>query len=64
MAKQFEWLSDSCYPRKGSKLEKGKKYNCKDYPPLVVAEWVKTRAAKYVEDDPKPKTEEKKKLGG
>ena len=46
--KHFEWLLDSCFPRKGAKLEKGKVYNVGDYPAEVVAEWVKTKAAKYV----------------
>ena len=46
--KHFEWLLDSCSPRKGGRLEKGKIYNVGDYPAEVVAEWVKTKAAKYV----------------
>lgn len=58
MAKQFIWLLDSCVTRKGRKLEKGKTYNVKDHPPEVVEEWVRTKAAKYV-DGPKSKKEEK-----
>lgn len=56
--KQFEWLVDSCFPRKGPKLEKGKVHKTGDYPPHVVEEWVKTKAAKYVTD--KSKKEEEK----
>ena len=51
--KYFEWLLDSCFPRKGPKLEKGKVHKVEDYPEDVVAEWVKTKAAKYVKDKPK-----------
>lgn len=47
--KYFEWLLDSCTPRKGGKLEKGKVYKVENYPADVVAEWVKTKAAKYVQ---------------
>jgi hypothetical protein len=46
--KYFEWLLDSCTPRKGGKLEKGKIYKVGDYPEDTVAEWVKSKAAKYV----------------
>ena len=55
--KYFKWLSDSCFPRKGAKLEKGKVYEVEGYPEDVVAQWVKTKAAKYVKD--KSKEEEK-----
>lgn len=55
--KYFEWLHDSCSPRRGPKLEKGKVHKTDDYPPHVVEEWVKTKAAKYVKD--KSKEEEK-----
>jgi len=51
--KYFEWLLDSCVTRKGAKLEKGKVYKVEDYPEDVVAEWVKTKAAKYVKDKSK-----------
>lgn len=51
--KDFEWLSDSCSPRKGGDLEKGKVYKVEDYPEGVVAEWVKQKAAKYVKDKSK-----------
>lgn len=47
--KNFEWLLDSCTPRKGGRLEKGKVYKVEGYPADVVAEWVKTKAAKYVQ---------------
>lgn len=46
--KFFEWLLDSAEPRKGPKLEKGKLHKTGDYPPHVVEQWVKTKAAKYV----------------
>lgn len=55
--KYFKWLSDSCSPRKGGDLEKGKVYKVEDYPESVVATWVKQGAAKYVKD--KSKEEEK-----
>ena len=48
--KQFEWLLDSCTPRKGPKLVKGEAHRTGDYPSHVVDEWVKTKAAKYVKD--------------
>lgn len=44
----FIWLLDSCFPRKGPKLIKGEKHKISDYPKTVVAEWVRTKAAKYV----------------
>ena len=47
--KKFMWLLDSCEPRRGPKLIKGQEHNVKDYPDAVVEEWVKTKAAKYVE---------------
>lgn len=46
--KNFEWLLDSNTPRKGGRLEKGKVYKVESYPEDTVAEWVKTKAAKYV----------------
>jgi len=51
--KYFKWLLDSCTPRKGGKLEKGKVYKVEDYPEDIVAEWVKTKAASYVKDKSK-----------
>lgn len=48
--KYFEWLLDSSIPRKGPKLVKGKIHKSGDYPPHVVDEWVKTKAAKPVKD--------------
>jgi len=47
--KKFMWLRDSCVPRKGPRLIKGQEHNVKDYPEAVVEEWVRTKAAKYVE---------------
>lgn len=44
----FIWLLDSCLPRKGKKLIKGEKHKTSDYPSAIVAEWVRTKAAKYV----------------
>lgn len=55
--KHFEWLSDSCTPRKGGRLEKGKIYKVGAYPESVVAEWVKTKAAKYVQGSSKGEDE-------
>ncbi len=58
MTKQyFKWLLDSCYPRKGRKLEKDKTYNVSDYPANVVDTWVKTKAAKFVDSADKSKKE-------
>ena len=56
--KYFKWLLDSCIPRKGPELEKGKIHNVSDYPLHVVDEWVRTKVAKYVKD--KSKEEEDK----
>jgi len=47
--KKFIWLRDSCEPRKGPKLIKGQEHNVKDYPEAVIEEWIKTKAAEYVE---------------
>ena len=55
--KYFKWLSDSCFPRKGAKLEKGKVYKVEDYPADVVAEWVKQKSAKYIKDKSKEEDE-------
>ncbi len=58
MAKQyFKWLLDSCTPRKGRKLEKDKTYDVSDYPAEVVAEWERTKAAKFVDSPDKSKKE-------
>ncbi len=56
--KHFEWLLDSCEPRKGPRLEKGKTHKTGDYPPHVVELWVKTKAAKYVKGKAKEEGEE------
>lgn len=56
--KYFEWLVDSCFPRKGPKLEKGKVHKTSDYPSDVVEQWVKTKAAKYVKDKSKEEDKE------
>ena len=55
--KYFEWLLDSNEPRKGPKLVKGELHRSGDYPPHVVDEWVKTKAAKFVKDKPKEEEE-------
>lgn len=57
MAKQFKWLLDSSFPRKGPKLVKDKIHNVSDYPEKVVDTWVKTKAAKYVDSSDKSKKE-------
>lgn len=58
MTKQyFKWLLDSCYPREGRKLVKDKTFNVSDYPAEVVAEWVRTKAAKFVDSPDKSKKE-------
>ncbi len=57
MAKQFKWLLDSCYPRKGKKLERDKTYNISDYPEKVVVQWVKAKAAKFMDSPDKSKKE-------
>ena len=56
--KYFEWLLDSNTPRKGPKLVKGKIHKSGDYPPHVVDEWIKTKAAKYVKDKAKEEEDE------
>ena len=55
--KYFKWLLDSCSPRKGPKLEKGKIHKTGNYPSDVVEQWVKTKAAKYVKDKSKKEDE-------
>jgi hypothetical protein len=55
--KYFKWLLDSCEPRKGPKLVKGKIHETGDYPEHVVDEWVKSKAAVYVKDKPKEEEE-------
>lgn len=59
MAKKFIWLLASCYPRKGPKLEKGKEHLVGNYQPKVVETWVKTKAAKFVEDKKKAEADKK-----
>ncbi len=59
MAKQFTWLGDSCFPRKGPKLIKSELHNVTDYPQAVLDEWVKTGNAMYEEDAPKKSKGEK-----
>lgn len=49
MAKTFIWLIDSCTTRKGRKLVTGNKFKLSDFPPEVVDEWIKTKAAKWAE---------------
>lgn len=49
MAKTFIWLIDSCTTRKGRKLVTGNKFKLSDFPPDVVDEWIKTKAAKWAE---------------
>lgn len=56
--KYFKWLSDSCSPRKGGELEKGKVYKVEDYPEDVVATWVRTKSAQYVKDKSKEEDKE------
>ena len=45
--KKFTWLAPSSYPRRGPMLETGKEYSVSDFQEHVVAEWVRTGAAKY-----------------
>ena len=62
MAKQFEWLFSSAQKwESGPELIPGKTYNAKDFPSEVVAEWVRSKAAKYVEEKPEAKTKDRKK---
>jgi hypothetical protein len=49
MAK-FIWLRDSAFPRTGPRLLKGKEHDAEAYPAAVVAEWIKTGAAKEVSE--------------
>jgi hypothetical protein len=62
MAKQFEWLLSPAQKwERGPELIPGEIYNAKDFPSEVVAEWVRSKAAKYVEEKPKAKTKDGKK---
>jgi hypothetical protein len=62
MAKQFIWLLDNASPRTGPDLRKGEKHKVADYPKAVVDEWVRTKAAEYVEEPAeKPKESPKAK---
>jgi len=51
--KYFKWLRPSEEDRRGTKLEQGKIYNIENFPIDTVAEWVRTKAAKYVKDKSK-----------
>ena len=53
----FVWLIDSCHARSGRKLIKGQSYKVADFKEAIVAEWVRTKAAKY--STAKSKEEEK-----
>ena len=59
MAKQFVWLWDSCYPRKGPRLEKGQLHKLADYPENAVKYWIREGAAMW-EDDGSSKAKSKK----
>jgi len=54
MARQFKWLLDGCESRQGRRLEKSQVYDAGAFPEHVVAEWVRTGAAKWVNEE-KPK---------
>ena len=45
--KRFVWLLGSGEARNGRKLETGETYRSEDFPEGVVAEWVRSGAAKY-----------------
>jgi len=51
----FVWLLDSQIARNGRKLEKGQSYRAGDFPAHVVKEWIRTNAAKRVEEKSKGK---------
>ena len=51
MGEQFIWVMVSQVPNSGAVLEQGKTYNVKDYGADIVAEWVRSGAAKYVEPE-------------
>ena len=44
---KFVWLLDSQSARNGRRLIKGQTYKVADFKAEVVAEWVRTKAAKY-----------------
>ena len=52
--KKFVWLIGSGYPRAGARLIQGQEHDIEAYGAEIVAEWVKTGAAKYA-DSPKAK---------
>jgi hypothetical protein len=60
MAK-FVWLRDSAFPRTGPRLEKGKEHDAEAYVPSVVKEWVRSGAARMVDEPGAPKPEKKEK---
>jgi len=62
MSNQFKWLLSPAQKwERGPELIPGEIYNVKDFSPEVVAEWVKTKAAQYLKEDPKAKTKSEKK---
>jgi len=64
MSGQFKWLLGSAQKwESGPELIPGNTYNVKDFSPEVVAEWVRTKAAKYVKEDPKAKKTKSGKKG-
>lgn len=62
MSKQFIWLLSPAQKwESGPELVPGQSYNVKDFPSHVVAEWVRSKAAKYAEEKPEAKTKTEKK---
>jgi len=49
---RFVWLAASGFPRRGPALIKGSEYAIADFDEAIVAEWVKTGAAKYLKTKP------------
>ncbi len=54
----FVWLADSCYPRQGPQLEKGKTYRAADYSTERVKAWVASGDAKWADVPKKSKVKE------
>lgn len=51
--KQFTWLGETCFPRKGPKLTTGELHNAEDYDEAVLEEWAKTGNLMYEDEQKK-----------
>ncbi len=53
--RQFTWLGETSFPRRGPKLTKGELHKAVDYAPEVLEEWAKTGNLMF-EDEVKKST--------